>query len=151
MRNFDGTLRAILHLQKEMGRPLSGIVAACWLIALLLLGASLWLLIKPATAVACDRQCAGLASFYGAESGPLTASGRRFNPAAMTAAHRCLPFGTQLRVTHNGRTVFVTINDRGPFIRGRLLDLSEGAARAIGITRAIGVARVECEVVGVRR
>ncbi|KPF98794.1 hypothetical protein IP86_10705 [Rhodopseudomonas sp. AAP120] len=132
----------------EMGRPLGGIVTACWLIALLLLGAALWLLVKPATAAACDRRCDGLASFYGSESGTQTASGERFNPEAMTAAHRCLPFRTRLRVTHNGRRVTVTVNDRGPFIRGRVLDLSEGAARAIGITRKVGVGRVACEVAG---
>jgi rare lipoprotein A len=64
----------------------------------------------------------------------------------MTAAHRSLPFGTKLRVTHGGRSVVVTINDRGPFIRGRVLDLSTGAARVIGLTGA-GVGRVVAEVV----
>jgi rare lipoprotein A len=107
-----------------------------------------WLLIGLDAAAACDRKCAGLASFYGSESGTRTASGRRFNPNGMTAAHRCLPFGTKLRVTYGGRSVMVTINDRGPFIRGRVLDLSEGAARAIGITRRVGVGRVGCEVMG---
>src|SRR3954452_17437728 len=76
----------------------------------------------------------GVASFYGNESGSKTASGARFNQSAMTAAHRSLPFGTRLRVTHGGQSVVVTINDRGPFIRGRVLDLSTGAARAIGLT-----------------
>jgi rare lipoprotein A len=88
----------------------------------------------------------GMASFYGNESGSKTASGARFNQNAMTAAHRSLPFGTKLRVTHGGRSVVVTINDRGPFIRGRVLDLSTGAARAIGLTSA-GVGRVTAEVV----
>jgi rare lipoprotein A len=88
----------------------------------------------------------GVASFYGNESGSRTASGQRFNQNAMTAAHRSLPFGTKLRVTHGGRSVVVTINDRGPFIRGRVLDLSTGAARAIGLTGA-GVGRVTAEVV----
>ncbi|MCA1454831.1 septal ring lytic transglycosylase RlpA family protein [Bradyrhizobium sp. BRP22] len=88
----------------------------------------------------------GMASFYGNESGSRTASGQRFNQNAMTAAHRSLPFGTKLRVTHRGRSVVVTINDRGPFIRGRVLDLSTGAARAIGLTGA-GVGRVTAEVV----
>ncbi|HXO70327.1 MAG TPA: septal ring lytic transglycosylase RlpA family protein [Bradyrhizobium sp.] len=88
----------------------------------------------------------GMASFYGNESGSRTASGARFNQGAMTAAHRSLPFGTKLRVTHGGRSVVVTINDRGPFIRGRVLDLSTGAARAIGLTSA-GVGRVTAEVV----
>ncbi|OAF00860.1 hypothetical protein AYJ54_30460 [Bradyrhizobium centrolobii] len=88
----------------------------------------------------------GMASFYGNESGSRTASGQRFNQNALTAAHRSLPFGTKLRVTHGGRSVIVTINDRGPFIRGRVLDLSTGAARAIGLTGA-GVGRVTAEVV----
>jgi rare lipoprotein A len=88
----------------------------------------------------------GIASFYGNESGSKTASGQRFNQNAMTAAHRSLPFGTKLRVSHGGRSVVVTINDRGPFIKGRVLDLSTGAARAIGLTSA-GVGRVTAEVV----
>jgi rare lipoprotein A len=92
------------------------------------------------------RSFSGMASFYGNESGSRTASGQRFNQNAMTAAHRSLPFGTKLRVTHRGRSVIVTINDRGPFIRGRVLDLSTGAARAIGLTGA-GVGRVTAEVV----
>jgi rare lipoprotein A len=88
----------------------------------------------------------GMASFYGNESGSQTASGQRFNQNALTAAHRSLPFGTKLRVTHGDRSVVVTINDRGPFVRGRVLDLSTGAARAIGLTSA-GVGRVTAEVV----
>jgi rare lipoprotein A len=91
------------------------------------------------------RSFAGMASFYGNESGSKTASGQRFNQNAMTAAHRSLPFGTRLRVTHGDRSVVVTINDRGPFVRGRVLDLSTGAARAIGLTGA-GVGRVVAEV-----
>jgi peptidoglycan lytic transglycosylase len=92
------------------------------------------------------RSFSGMASFYGNESGSKTASGQRFNQEAMTAAHRSLPFGTKLRVTHGGRSVIVTINDRGPFVHGRVLDLSTGAARAIGLTSA-GVGRVVAEVV----
>jgi rare lipoprotein A len=88
----------------------------------------------------------GMASFYGNESGSKTASGQRFNQNAMTCAHRSLPFGTKLRVTHGGSSVIVTVNDRGPFVRGRVLDLSTGAARAIGLTSA-GVGRVTAEVV----
>ena len=88
----------------------------------------------------------GMASYYGNESGSKTASGARFNQNAMTCAHRSLPFGTKLRVTHGGRSVVVTVNDRGPFIRGRVLDLSTGAARAVGLTGA-GVGRVTAEVV----
>ncbi|AVT74247.1 septum-associated rare lipoprotein A [Rhodopseudomonas palustris] len=91
------------------------------------------------------RSFSGMASYYGNESGSRTASGQRMNANAMTAAHRTLPFGTKLRVTHGGRSVVVTINDRGPFIRGRVLDLSTGAARAIGLTSR-GVGRVVAEV-----
>jgi len=86
----------------------------------------------------------GIASMYGNESGNKTASGQRFNENAMTCAHRSLPFGTKLRVTHNSRSVVVTVNDRGPFIRGRVLDLSTGAARAIGLS---GLGQVTAEVV----
>jgi len=89
---------------------------------------------------------AGKASFYGNESGSKTASGQRFNQNAMTAAHRSLPFGTKLRVTYRGQSVVVTVNDRGPFIKGRVLDLSKGAARAIGLTGA-GVGHVTAEVI----
>jgi rare lipoprotein A len=86
-----------------------------------------------------------MASFYGNESGSKTASGQRFNENAMTAAHRSLPFGTKLKVTHGDRSVVVTINDRGPFVHGRVLDLSTAAARAVGLTSA-GVGRVVAEV-----
>jgi rare lipoprotein A len=89
------------------------------------------------------RSFSGIASYYGNESGSKTASGQHFNQNAMTAAHRTLPFGTKLRVTHGDRSVVVTINDRGPFVRGRVLDLSKGAARAIGLP---GVGRVVAEV-----
>jgi rare lipoprotein A len=93
-----------------------------------------------------ERGFSGMASFYGNESGSKTASGQRFNQNALTAAHRSLPFGTKLRVTHGGRSVIVTINDRGPFVRGRVLDLSTAAARAVGLTSA-GVGHVTAEVV----
>jgi len=85
----------------------------------------------------------GIASFYGNESGSQTASGERFNENAMTCAHRSLPFGTKLRVTHGGRSVVVKVNDRGPFVRGRVLDLSTAAARALGID---GIGSVTAEV-----
>jgi rare lipoprotein A len=93
------------------------------------------------------RSFAGMASFYGNESGSKTASGQRFNQNAMTAAHRSLPFGTKLRVTYKGNSVVVTINDRGPFIKGRVLDLSTGAARAVGLSSAAGVGHVTAEVI----
>lgn len=89
----------------------------------------------------------GMASYYW--QGQQTASGARFNPEGMTAAHRTLPFGTRVRVTNqsNGQSVVVTINDRGPFVGGRVIDLSRGAARKINMTGA-GVARVSLEVLG---
>jgi rare lipoprotein A len=91
------------------------------------------------------RTFSGIASFYGNESGSKTASGQRFNQEAMTCAHRSLPFGTRLRVTRGDRSVVVTVNDRGPFVRGRVLDLSTAAARAVGLT-STGVGRVVAEV-----
>ena len=85
-----------------------------------------------------------VASFYGRESGPKTASGARFDPNGMTAAHRTLPFGTKLRVCYAG-CVVVVVNDRGPAAwTGRNLDLSEGAALAIGLkARGVGPVSVE--------
>lgn len=79
----------------------------------------------------------GLASWYGPGfSGHRTANGERFNSGAYTAAHRSLPFGTRLRVTcrRTGRSVVVRINDRGPFVGGRVIDLSQAASRALGMS-----------------
>jgi len=90
----------------------------------------------------------GMASYYGARfAGRRTASGERFDPRALTAAHPELPFGTRVRVTNldNGRSITVRINDRGPFAGGRIVDLSWGAARALDMLRR-GVARVRLEV-----
>lgn len=89
----------------------------------------------------------GIASYYW--QGQRTASGASFNPDGLTAAHRTLPFGTRVRVTNvrNGRSVDVTINDRGPFIAGRVIDLSRGAARVIGMTGQ-GLAQVNVQVLG---
>ena len=89
----------------------------------------------------------GVASVYSHESGSKTASGQRLNPGALTAAHRTLPFGTRVKVTNNrnGRSVVVTINDRGPFVRGRVIDVTPAAARELGfsgLTR-VTVARAE--------
>ena len=87
----------------------------------------------------------GTASFYGRElAGRPTASGERFNPGALTAAHRTLPFGSMVRVTNisNGDSVIVRINDRGPFSHGRVIDVSHAAAREIGLHRS-GTARVK--------
>jgi rare lipoprotein A len=112
-------------------------------------GSSDWRNAKAVTAPSSEsgRTFSGMASFYGNESGSKTASGQRFNQNAMTCAHRSLPFGTKLRVTHGGQSVVVTVNDRGPFVRGRVLDLSTAAARAVGLTSA-GVGRVTAEVIG---
>jgi rare lipoprotein A len=76
----------------------------------------------------------GVASRYGRESGSKVACGGALNEKALTAAHRSLPCGSRVRVTNrrNGKSVVVTINDRGPFVRGRVVDLSPAAARAIG-------------------
>jgi peptidoglycan lytic transglycosylase len=89
----------------------------------------------------------GMASYYWEPQA--LASGGRFNPNALTAAHKTLPFGTRVRVTHlgNGRSVEVKINDRGPYVAGRIIDLSKAAAGVIGMT-AQGVARVAVEVLG---
>jgi rare lipoprotein A len=86
----------------------------------------------------------GVASFYGKGfEGKPTASGEPFNPRAYTAAHRTLPFGTCVRVEErrSGRSVEVRVNDRGPYVAGRIIDLSEAAARALGITET-GVGQV---------
>jgi rare lipoprotein A len=93
-------------------------------------------------------QTSGMASWYGPGfHGKQSASGESFNQNALTAAHRTLPFGTNVLVTnlHNGRSVIVRINDRGPFIRGRVIDLSAAAARVIGILNS-GVAPVHVQV-----
>lgn len=90
----------------------------------------------------------GEASYYGHElAGNRTASGERFNPQALTAAHRSLPMGTRLRVTNkaNGKSVVVRINDRGPFVRSRIIDVSLGAAREIEMVRS-GKAQVKLEI-----
>ena len=89
----------------------------------------------------------GLASFYWEPQ--RLASGGWFNPNALTAAHRSLPFGTRVRVTHrsSGRSVDVTINDRGPYVAGRIIDLSRAAAGAIGMTGQ-GIAQVTLQVLG---
>jgi rare lipoprotein A len=91
----------------------------------------------------------GVASYYSDRfDGRRTASGERYENTAYTAAHKRLPLGTVVRVTNtrNGKSVDVTINDRGPYVRGRIIDLSRRAARAIGMVKH-GLARVELEVV----
>lgn len=92
--------------------------------------------IPVATPAFSKQQCGG-ASWYSLPRSR-TANGERMNPAAMTAAHRTLPFGTKLRVVNqrNGKSVLVRVNDRGPFVKGRVLDLSKAAARALGFVSA---------------
>lgn len=107
------------------------------------------LLVVPAAAQVQDSDDeteigSGLASYYGRElAGNRTASGEAFNPDEMTAAHRTLAFGSKVRVTNlaNGQSVIVRINDRGPFGRGRIIDVSQAAAREIGMHRT-GTAKV---------
>lgn len=90
----------------------------------------------------------GTASWYGKKyHGRITASGEKYNMRRLTAAHPFLPFGTRVKVTHleNGKSIIVTINDRGPFKDNRIIDLSFKAARAIGLVKE-GIARVKVEV-----
>jgi rare lipoprotein A len=93
-----------------------------------------------------ERSFSGFASYYA--EGQRVASGGTFNPSGYTCAHRSLPFGTHLRVADpkSGRSVVVTVNDRGPFVHRRVLDLSLGAARALGMTGR-GVMRVDAHVI----
>jgi rare lipoprotein A len=113
-----------------MTKLLPGLAAGAFLLALLL--ATLVLLGGTAQAAECGR-----ASWYGPGfHGKLTASGARYDQNAMTAAHKTMAFGTKLRVTHRGRAVTVTVTDRGPFVRGRSLDLSKGAASKLGMIPA---------------
>jgi rare lipoprotein A len=97
---------------------------------------------EPALAADAAKDQTGIASIYSTDSGSQTASGQRLNPKALTAAHRTLPFGTKVRVTNrkNGRSVVVTINDRGPFIRGRVIDLTPAGARELGFSGLTQVA-----------
>jgi rare lipoprotein A len=96
------------------------------------------------TGAASASEQSGIASVY---SYGRTANGERVHAGAMTAAHRSLPFGTMVRVTnrHTGRSVVVRINDRGPFVRGRVIDMTPAAARAIGFS---GLAPVTLSVMG---
>ena len=99
----------------------------------------------PRYAKAAGDAKAGFASFY--TEGSRTASGERLNPAELTAAHPSLPFGTRVRVTRfdTGRSVIVRVNDRGPFVKGRVLDVSYSAAKQLDLTKR-GVARVKIDV-----
>ena len=106
---------------------LSAVLAAC-------------LFVSPAQAAT------GWASYY--KSGRLTANGEHFKPMGLTCAHRKLAFGTKLKVTNlrTGKSVIVRVNDRGPFIRGRILDLSLGAAKVIGLTSS-GVGKISFTII----
>jgi rare lipoprotein A len=108
-------------LERDVLKPFIVVAVSCLSLTLMLSDVS--------TALA---QCGG-ASWYALRS--RTASGERMNPSAMTAAHKTLKFGTKVRVTdsRSGKSVIVRINDRGPFVRGRIIDLSKGAARQLGI------------------
>jgi len=119
-----------------------------------LLAVVLWLLLVSAApagaeqAVALGHTEVGVASFYHDRfHGRTTANGERFDQGAYSAAHRTLPFGTKVRVTRvdNGSSVVVTINDRGPFKKGRIVDLSRQAARDLGMIDQ-GLTRVKVEV-----
>lgn len=89
----------------------------------------------------------GMASWYGSESGSKTAMGTRFWPEGVSAAHKTLPLPSKVRVTnlHNGRSIVLVVNDRGPFKRNRIIDLSRGAARKLGLR---GLARVKVDYLG---
>ncbi len=110
------------------------------------LGCACALLTFLATAAIAASSQTGIASVY-SYSGARTASGGRASPSALTAAHRSLPFGTMVRVTNNanGHSVVVRITDRGPFVRGRIIDVTPAAAHALGFS---GLARVTLVVVG---
>jgi rare lipoprotein A len=101
----------------------------------------------PAASYAGTKPTTGWASYY--KTGARTANGERYNPMGLTAAHRSLPFGTRVLVTNlnNGKSVIVRINDRGPFVRGRVMDLSFGAAKVVGLHLS-GVARIKFTVLG---
>jgi rare lipoprotein A len=97
-----------------------------------------------------SRSISGAASWYGGKfHGRLTANGERYDMNKLTAAHKTLPFGTKVRVTNraNGKSVVVRINDRGPYVGGRAIDLSRGAATAVGMLHS-GVAKVKLDILG---
>jgi peptidoglycan lytic transglycosylase len=104
--------------------------------ALLLVAISAWQFSPTHLAPTSAQPQTGVASVYSTESGSKTTSGQKLNPAALTAAHRTLPLGSKVTVTNksNGRSVVVTINDRGPFVRSRIIDVSPAAAQVLGFS-----------------
>lgn len=122
-----------MHSTRPLARVCQAVVAASF--------------IFPATHAFAKGGHCGRASWYALHS--KTASGERMVPSKLTAAHRKLDFGTELKVVNekNGRSVVVRINDRGPFVQGRVLDLSRGAARELGFIKA-GTAKVCFKVIG---
>jgi rare lipoprotein A len=128
---FGQNLRAALVLSASLAAAGVGMIATA------------------ANAASPPPQQQGMASVYSKDfDGKRTASGERYDSRALTAAHRTLPLGTQIRVTNldNGKSVRVRVNDRGPHVRGRIVDLSSRAAAALGFST--GVARVRIEVLG---
>ena len=128
---FGQNLRAALVLSASLAAAGVGMIATA------------------ANAASPPPQQQGMASVYSKDfDGKRTASGERYDSRVLTAAHRTLPLGTQIRVTNldNGKSVRVRVNDRGPHVRGRIVDLSSRAAAALGFST--GVARVRIEVLG---
>lgn len=121
----------------DINRRMRRLLWMAWLILALaiVVNVIVWSAVFALASGTCIASHYGVGDGYG---GKKTASGERMNPNAMTAAHRTLPFGTRVRVCHRG-CVTVRINDRGPFVHGRCIDLSFGAAKAIGMG---GTARV---------
>jgi rare lipoprotein A len=156
LRRAVNFLETIMGGKDVLGRPVEERLAAhtnhrTWRVSLkLTLILSLCAALTPVTiAAAVASTQSGIASVYSTDSGTATASGARLNPGAFTAAHRSLPCGSKVRVTNrkNGRAVVVTINDRGPFVRGRIIDLTPAGARALGFSGLASVT-VERETTG---
>jgi rare lipoprotein A len=135
-----GSEKSFINKTKERVLKQYGVLA-------ILAGIVLWAGMTSTTRAQGAHALGGVASVYSTESGNKTASGARLNPGALTAAHRSLPFGTRVRVTNNtnGRSVVVTINDRGPFVHGRVIDLTPAGAHALGFS---GLTRVKLDVGG---
>jgi rare lipoprotein A len=129
--------------KQEKERALKTKLKAHIVVATVLAGGAIY----TSPAAASPRTETGVASVYSYEAGSSTASGQKLNPEALTAAHKTLPFGTKVRVTNksNGKTVVVTINDRGPFVRGRIIDVTPAGARALGFS---GLTPVRIDVLG---